>query len=292
MTPSISIVTVTHDSRNDIGRVLDSLVSSGAAGQHEIIVVDNASRDDTLRIVGERLPVARVIERRVNGGLSAGINEGVRASHGEFVLILNPDVRFDRDPAPALAAYLRAHPSVGVVAPRLLNEDGSVQLSCRAFPSHATAVFNRYSLLTRLAPGNPFSRRYLMSDFDHATTRDVDWVSGAALMFRRDVFNRLGGWDDEFFLFSEDVDFCRRVHDLGLRVVYLPQETVEHRIGISRSRSPRIIVERHRSVWRYYRKHMRRNIALDAAAYAAIAVRCLIFVGSAGIQTARRRLRA
>jgi GT2 family glycosyltransferase len=105
-----------------------------------------------------------------------------------------------------------------------------------------------------------------MQDFDHQTARDVDWVSGAALMSPRVAFERLGGWDAGFFLFNEDVDYCRRMHDAGLRVRYEPAATVYHRIGISARPSARTIIERHKSIWRYYRKHLRGNPLRDALA--------------------------
>ncbi|HYM27793.1 MAG TPA: glycosyltransferase, partial [Steroidobacteraceae bacterium] len=121
-----------------------------------------------------------------------------------------------------------------------------------------------------------------MSGFTHNDLRDVDWVSGAAMMFPRAVFERLEGWDEGFFLFNEDVDFCRRVHDAGLRVVYDPEVRVYHRIGISKSVAPRIIIERHRSMWRYYRKHLRGHPARDALTGAAIAARCGLLLAQGG----------
>jgi GT2 family glycosyltransferase len=202
------------------------------------------------------------------------VNDGAAASVGPLIATINPDCRLDQDLLAPIAARLGDEQDVGIVAPKLLNDDGSLQLSCRAFPGYATVLFNRYSLLTRFAPDNPYSRDYLMSDFDHASVRDVDWVSGAAMMFPRAVFDRVGGWDDGFFLFNEDVDFCRRVHDAGLRVVYDPRVHLYHRIGVSESRDRRAIVERHRSMWRYYRKHLRGNPLRDAATGAGIAARC------------------
>ena len=148
--------------------------------------------------------------------------------------MLNPDCTSKARCLAPLAAYLREHPDVGIVAPKLLDDDGTLQLSCRAFPGYETALFNRYSLLTRLLPGNERSRRYLMSDFDHMSERDVDWVSGAVLMLPRGVFDEVGGWDAGYFMFNEDVDLCRRVHDAGYRVVYHPAVAVYHTIGVSK----------------------------------------------------------
>jgi GT2 family glycosyltransferase len=173
-----------------------------------------------------------------------------------------------------LAAYLRGHPEAGVAAPQILNDDGSLQLSCRAFPGYSTAFFGRYSFLTRLWPGNPVSKRYLMTDFDHASEREVDWASGAAMMFTRAAFERVGGWDASFFLFSEDVDFCKRVHEADLRVMYVPSARVYHTIGISKHPTTRAVIERHRSMWRYYLKHLRRTWVQDVFTAPAIAIRC------------------
>ena len=271
---AVSAVIVTYNSRDEIAACLDSFARHTSRDVCEVVVVDNCSTDGTAGFVEASYPWVRLVRSRRNSGLSTGINAGVAASSGEFVAVINPDVRFERDVLSPLAAHLRAHGDVGVVAPKLLNDDGSLQLSCRAFPGYSTVLFNRYSLLTRLLPGNRRSRAYLMSDFDHASIRDVDWVSGAALMFPRRVFDELGGWDAGFFLFNEDVDFCRRVHDAGYRVVYDPEVFVYHSIGISEAASSRIVIERHRSIWRYYRKHLRRNAVVDAITAAGIAARC------------------
>jgi GT2 family glycosyltransferase len=270
----VSAVIVTYNSREVVGACIESLRRNTAGVSYEVIVVDNASRDGTADEIGRRFPDVRIIARRRNAGLPAGINEGVRASAGRHVMQLNPDCRLDGDALSILATYLDHHPDVGVVAPKLLDDDGTVQMSRRAFPGYSTAFFGRYSLLTRIFPGNRFSRRYLMSDVDDATTRDVDWVSGAALMFPRAVFDRLGGWDEQLFLFSEDVDFCKRAHEAGFRVVYHPQAVVYHTIGISRRPSVRAVVERHRSMWHYYRKHVRRSWLQDLYTAPAIALRC------------------
>lgn len=278
----VSAVIVTYNSRAHVPACLDSLRAH--CPDAEAVVVDNASSDGTAELIARDYPWVRLIARTTNAGLSAGVNEGVAASSGACVMALNPDVRFDRDVLSPLAAYLREHADVGVVAPKLLDDDGALQLSCRAFPGYSTALFSRYSVLTRLFPANAASTRYLMSDFDHASVRDVDWVSGAAMMFPRRVFDQLGGWDAGFFLFNEDVDFCRRVHDAGYRVIYEPDVAVYHRIGISKSAAPRVIVERHKSMWRYYRKHLRGNLVRDAATGAGIAARCGYVLALAGVR--------
>jgi GT2 family glycosyltransferase len=123
-----------------------------------------------------------------------------------------------------------------------------------------------------------------MTGFDHACERDVDWASGAAMMFTREAFERIGGWDSGFFLFGEDVDFCKRLRDAGMRVVYAPSACVYHTIGISERPTRRAVVERHRSMWRYYRKHLRRSFLQDIVTGPAIALRCLFALGRRVLQ--------
>jgi hypothetical protein len=174
-----------------------------------------------------------------------------------------------------MAQYLRDHPEVGILGPRLLDDDGSLQLSCRRFPTFSVVFFNRYSLLTRLFPRNPLSTRYLMTDFDHSGTAEVDWLSLACWMAPRRLFDEVGFLDEGYFLYNEDVDFCQRVHRAGRKVVYFPEVSVVHHIGGSTSSVPnRSVIERHRSMWRYYRKYMRRGLLLDGPVLAGIAFRC------------------
>lgn len=284
MSVDVTVVIVTYDSRAVVGRCLDSLARHASEQRYEVIVVDNASPDGTADFVESQYPWVRLVRRRTNGGLSAAINDGVATAVGAYIMQLNPDTHFDGDILAPLVRYLAEHGDVGIVAPKLLNDDGSLQLSCRAFPGYATALFNRYSILTKVLPGNRYSREYLMADFDHDGARDVDWLSGAALMFTRAVYERLGGWDAGFFMFNEDVDFCRRAHNAGARVVYNPDVAVYHSIGASQSTSSRLVIERHRSMWRYYRKHLRGNAARDAVTAAGIAARCASVLAANGVR--------
>ncbi|MDE3096360.1 MAG: glycosyltransferase family 2 protein [Chloroflexota bacterium] len=287
MSVEASAVIVTYNSAWCIGRCLASLREHTRGVEYEAIVVDNASSDATCDVVAREHPWARLVARPRNDGLSAAINDGVAVAAGAYIAVLNPDAHVDADVLAPLAAYLRAHADAGVVAPKLLDDDGTLQLSCRAFPGYSTALFNRYSALTRLFPGNRLSRAYLLSDFDHTSERDVDWVSGAALMLPRRVFDEVGGWDPGFFMFNEDVDLCRRVRDAGYRVVYDPSVAVYHTIGVSKSASARMVVERHKSMWRYYRKHLRGGPLRDAATGAGIVLRCGVLLAMGALR--RRR---
>jgi hypothetical protein len=275
-----SIVIVSYNGRDFLRRCLASFYHHTKGVDFEVIVVDNASTDGTPEMVVEEFPRATLVRRTENAGFARGVNQGMAVARGEAFLLLNPDTELDADILPPMLAYLRRHADIGVLAPKLLDPDGSLQLSCRAFPGFATALFNRYSLLTRLFGGNRFSRRYLMTGFDHTRTADVDWASAACWLIPRVAFEKVGPLDEGYFWSIEDVDYCQRVHRAGLRVVYFPEVAVRHHIGESAATLPgRTIRERHRGMWRYYRSYLRPQSAparalLDAAVWLGIQARC------------------
>ena len=275
----VSIVIVSYNGRDYLRHCLTSVYEHTRDVQYEAIVVDNASRDGTPDMVAAEFPQATLVRRTANAGFAAGVNEGVRQARGEAFLLLNPDSLLTANVLPAMLAYLRAHEDIGILAPKLMDADGTLQLSCRAFPSFSTALFNRYSLATRLFRNNPLSRRYLMTGFDHARIAGVDWVSGACWLLPRGAYEAIGPLDEGYFWSIEDVDYCQRAHRAGLRVVYFPEATLVHHIGRSAAALPgRSVVARHRGMWRYYRSYLRpRLLALrpfvDAAVWCGIRTR-------------------
>jgi N-acetylglucosaminyl-diphospho-decaprenol L-rhamnosyltransferase len=285
----ISIVIVSFNAREHLRRCLAS-VFQHQAGDYEVIVVDNASADASAAMVETEFPRARLIRNAVNRGFSCAANAGARAANGDVIAFLNPDCTVDADPFTAAAAYLRAHPDVGVLGLKVLDPSGAIQLSVRRFPGLSTAIFNRYSLLTRLLPRNPFSRRYLMSDWDHDRVSDVDWVSGACLLMAKAAVARIGLFDEAYFWGFEDVDLCQRAHRAGLRVVYFPGASVTHEIGASARTVPaRALIERHKGMWRYYRAYLSRLPPVDVAVFAGIWLRCGAMLASQAVRRALRR---
>jgi GT2 family glycosyltransferase len=207
------------------------------------------------------------------------VNRGIAETRGACVLVLNPDCVWHPGAIHALAAWMQAHERCGIAAPRILNTDGSLEYSARGYPDSLTFLFNRYSLLTRLWPGNRWSRRYLLLDWDHASPRSVDWVSGAAMLARRAAIDDVGPMDEAFFMFNEDVDWCRRMNQAGWTVDYVPAATVVHHIGSSKGgTSNRVILERHRGMIHYFRKHHRRPALVDGIAAFLIMARARMLV--------------
>jgi len=271
----LSIIIVSYNGRDYLRRCLRSLLEHTQGLEYEVLVVDNASRDGSADMVAAEFPSVRLVRHASNAGLSKALNEGIGLSSGRLVVLLNPDVELQDNAFLSMAGYLGERPDVGILGPRILDEDGSLQLSCRRFPTFSVVFFNRYSVLTRLLPRNRLSSRYLMTDFDHGRIAEVDWLSLACWMAPRRLFDEVGLLDEGYFLYNEDVDFCQRVHRAGRKVVYFPEASLLHHIGGSTSTLPnRSVVERHRSMWRYYRKYMRRGPLLDAPVLAGIAFRC------------------
>jgi N-acetylglucosaminyl-diphospho-decaprenol L-rhamnosyltransferase len=253
--PDCSVVIVNYHSEALLRRCLESLPAAAGAITLEVIVVDNSG---TARESGvlDVLPDVQLIDAGGNVGFARACNLGMAAARGRHLLLLNPDTVAHPGSVATLSRHLDASAEAGVVAARLLDPDGTLQYSCRRFPRPLSILFGRYAILTRLFPGNRVSSDYLYLDWDHSSARGVDWASGACLMTRQEVFASVGGLDEGYFLFVEDMDWCRRIRDAGHAVIYVPEAEVTHRIGASRGPVPAWVMwERHRSMLRYVRKH-------------------------------------
>lgn len=281
----LSVVVVTYRSREHVIAGLRSLEAGLRAPDDrtpltwECVVVDNDSHDGTPELVTRETPWARLVQTGANLGYAKAVNRGFAETTGEFVLVLNPDCEWREGGIRVMVAWLREHARCAIAAPRIVNSDGSLEYSARSYPSPFAFLFNRYSLLTKLWPGNPWTRRYLLSDWDHASPRSVDWVSGAAMLVRRAAVAAVGGMDEVFFMFNEDVDWCRRMNLAGWSVDYVPPAETVHHIGASRGEvSDHVILERHRGMIHYFRKHHPAPGPLDALAALVIMTRAHILV--------------
>lgn len=271
----LSLLIVTHNSRAHIGACLRSLGPARAGIRSEVLVVDNGSSDGTVDLVRAEFPDVRIAALDRNRGFAGGINAGLRETTGAYVLWINPDARFVGGRIQDVLDWMRAHPKAGIVGGKILDPSGELQRSARSFPSYGAVLGARHSLLTRVLPNNPFSRRFLRSDSSYDQIEPVDWVSGAFLAHTRDLSARLGGPDEGFFMYFEDVDFCYRAKREGFEVYFHPGMTMEHQVGGSSSQRPAaLLVERHRSLWRWYAKHFRRFWLKDAVVWTGIWIRC------------------
>lgn len=252
-TPRLSIVIVSYNTRDDLRRCLESLAAAPSSCAHEIVVVDNASRDGSAEMVARRWPSVRLLAQRTNTGFSAGNNAGIRASTGELILLLNSDTSVPPHALDALVAALDAHPEAAVAGPRLVDGSGRVELSFGAMIAPLAEVRQKcVTALHRRKVG--LVSRWI----ERATSRErfVDWVSGAALLvYRRDA-EAVGLLDERYFMYTEDVDFCAAIRARGRRILFTPAATITHLRGRARATDPiRVNDAYRRSHLAFYEKH-------------------------------------
>ncbi len=249
----LSIVIVSWNVRDLLRRCLASIFTARLPGL-EVIVVDNASGDGSTEMARGEFPAARLIANDRNVGFPAGNNQGFAAARGRFVMTLNPDTEVIGNTLAEMIAYLDAHPDVGALGPQVLNPDGSIQSSRRRFPTFTTALFES-TWLQGVAPRGVL-RRYYLDDVSPEVTQEVDWLTGACIAVRREALETVGGFDESFFMYSEELDWCRRIQSAGWGIVYLPDAKVIHHIGQS---SEQAVAARHiyfqTSKVRYFRKY-------------------------------------
>jgi len=239
----------------------------------EFIVVDNSPPEAERLLAGTSLRKVRVISNGENQGYGSACNAGAREASAPYVWFLNPDVRFVQGSARQMLDWLESHPSISLAGPRILNSDGSRQYSCRSFPDWRVAFAHRSSFLTRVFPANPLTSSYLRSNLNGAVTA-VDWASGCSLLVRKATFEAVGGFDEGYFLFFEDVDLAYRMKQMGAQCVSYPGITFTHGIGSSRAYLPdQGIRAKHLSAQRYFTKNVIRNRTLAGLCRAAISMR-------------------
>ena len=244
----VSAVVVNFNARDYL---LECVRSLRAEGVDDVVVVDNHSADGSRRAVEAADPLVRLVAAEDNLGYGRAANRGAALAAGERLLVCNSDVVLEPGAVTSLAALLDDEPRVGIVGPRIENSDGSLYPSPRTFPELGVAA--GHAFLGLVAPRNRFTRRYRMLDWDHVRSASVDWVSGACFLARRDTWDSLGGFDESYFMYVEDVDLCWRAERAGWAVAFEPAARVVHVQGVSTDLAPyRMIVEHHRSLLRFY----------------------------------------
>lgn len=281
--PELSVVIAAWNSGHDLAACLPSLALERNVS-YEVVVVDNGSSDGTAGFLASRHPEVLLVANATNLGHCRAVNQGLRAARGRYVLVLDADTVLHAGALGRLVEFMRQHTEAAIAAPRMANADGTLQETARSFPRAMNGLFGRQTLLTRLVPGNPFSRSYLRRQSLEA--RDpfpVDWVSAACMIFPRDLVDRLGFWDEGFEGYWVDADWCRRAGTAGGLVYCVPSALVTHheqnRSG--KRKSAARIVSFHRGAHRFYRKHYTWGV-LDPrslAAAAALGARALALMG-------------
>lgn len=233
----LSIIILNYKMRGLIKNCLKAILESEINVEYEIIVVDNNSGDGIEEFLKERFPQAclpelqrrqvKFIQTGKNLGMGGGNNAGIRAAEGKYVLILNPDIFVFQNSLQKMLDYAKTHDELGALAPRLLNPDRSVQETCYRWHKIYTPIFRR-TFLGCTSFGKKELKRFLMSDWDHASTREVDWIQGSCLLIPKKVLNEVGLFDERFFMYFEDTDLCRRIQNAGYKNIYLADAEVIH----------------------------------------------------------------
>jgi GT2 family glycosyltransferase len=273
----LSLIILNHNSGSLLTECLDSLFRDALSFNHEVIIPDNASTDDSLETAiakwGTRL---KVIRNEVNKGFTWGNNVGIRASHGEYVCLLNPDTIIHPGTFETLLNFMDNHPQAGFSGPKVLNSDGTLQLSCRRMIPSPFDAIARALLLSKMFPKSRLFARYNVTYLDEDATQRVDASTGCCMMARRSMLDQIGLLDEDYFLYCEDVDWFQRAKSVGWEVWYVPSATIDHHHAYSaRFRKYSAVRNFHQSMIRFYRKHYsaRYPSAFNALIYAAVYAR-------------------
>ncbi len=252
----LDIIIVNYKSEDCLFLCLKSVYDSIDGMNFGVLIYDN-SPDDKMGKISKAFPQVKIIRNDANIGFAAAVNKGLKKSNAPYVMLLNPDTVVEKGTLNTLCSYLDNEPRVGVVGPKILNSDGSIQGSARSFPTPMTGLFGRTSFFSRIFPNNKFTRKNILVGNDNLKNPlRVDWVSGACMVVRRSAFNKVGLLDEQFFMYWEDADWCRRMSQNGWLVKYLPNAMVLHLVGKSSRKHPiRSNLEFHKSAYRLFEKY-------------------------------------
>ncbi|MFH1336028.1 MAG: glycosyltransferase family 2 protein [Candidatus Zixiibacteriota bacterium] len=252
---NITIIIVTWNSEGVIRNCMDSIIQNTGERQPEIILVDNNSSDQTVKIVAEHYPRVNLIRNKDNLGYAEANNQGIEKSRGEYLLLLNPDTEVRENSLISMIQFMEENPRTGALGPQLLNPDGTVQPSCREFPTYATLLWE-FSGLSRLFPKSKIFGHWRMGYFNFDRIREVDQPMGSCLLLRRRTLEEVGVFDRSFPMFFNDVDLCYRIKKTEWKIYFFPDAQILHHKGAStRQVKRRMIWRSHLAFYRFFRKH-------------------------------------
>ena len=230
MEKSVSTVTVNYNHKHFPKLCVEAVEASQADFLIQIIFVDNASSDPiSVNFLKQAATESRInlVESKMNVGFAGGNNLGAKVATGKYILILNPDTAVTKDAIAKMVDYMETHPEVGVLGPKLVYSDGQIQESCRRDMNFLDLIVKR-TFLKSLPYFKEREAKFLMKDFNHNQTQEVDLLTGACMMLPRQFYEEIGGFVDRYFLFMEDFDLCKETRQHGKKVVYYPEAIVDH----------------------------------------------------------------
>ncbi len=262
---NLSIIIVNFNAKEYIKNCLDSLFADLTSLTYEVIVVDNNSNDGSVEMLKKRYPYVKLIANTANLGFAAANNQGVHASRGRYLLLLNPDTKVLPKSIDILFKFMQTHTNIGIAAPMLLNNDLSLQRSCRDFPG-LWYDFKKAFGISKYLPSHPLFGRIHIDRWDHDKTQMVNQPMGACLLVRRKALQGDDIFDTRFYMYYEEVDLCYRLRKNNWLVYFIPDAKVIHYVGRSYSQNmPRMIFYMYWSKFLFYRKHY--NLLKQSALY-------------------------
>jgi len=257
--PKISIIVVNFNAEKLLKECLESLYRETRDTSFDVWVVDNNSRDESVRMVRENFPQVKLIENNDNLGFSKANNQAIAKSASDYILLLNPDTVVRDRAIDKMVAFMDTHPDVGISGCRVLNKDGSLQPACRRSVPTPKVAFYHLSGLSKLFPNSMIMAKYNLTYLDPDQSHEVDAVSGAFLLIRRAVVDQIGLLDEVFFIYGEDVDWCVRAKNAGWKVMYHSEAEILHYKGGCSANSRRTAYEFYRAMYLFHRKHFAKN---------------------------------
>ena len=253
----VSVCIVTLNASKYLHHCLTLLEKSQGTEVEQIIVVDNRSNDNTVKMIHEKHSSVTLIQNNRNEGYTIPMNRAMKEADGEYLLILNPDAFVKPKAVAALANFLDLHPEVGIAGPKVLNVDGTFQKSCRRGVARPWNVISYFTGLAARFPDNSKYTGYHLSHLDENILNEVDGVSGSCMMIRRNLIDKIDCFDERFFAYQEDSDYCFRAKAAGWKIYYVPEAEVIHDAGRGGSAAYkyRSLFEWHRSYYLLYKKH-------------------------------------
>lgn len=262
----LSIVIVNYNTRALTLACLRSILTR-SAGAYEVLVVDNHSSDGSVEAILSAFPEVVILENDRNEGYAKAVNMGLREASGDFLLVLNSDTELQSDTLEKSLQFMREHRDAGIMGCKLLNADGSLQPSCRSFPS-VWNIFSESFFLYLLFKRSRLFGGYYMSYFDHESIREVDVVMGAFMLIRKTVFETIGLFDETYFMYAEETDFCYRARRGGFKTFFFPGASIVHLGGGSTHENQEFYARLHASLILFLCKHH-----TGARLYAAIGLK-------------------
>jgi len=255
---TLTIGIINYNTKEDLELCLQSIFRNPPHFKYSIIVVDNDSKDSSKKFLQSlNHKNIKKVYNSENKGFGSACNQIAELADATYILFLNPDVIITKSSIDRLISFIKENKEIALVTGKLLNPDGTLQLSCRKFPTILYVLFGRESIFRKLFPNNPLSRKYMLYDLDYNKVQYPDWVRGAVILVRSDSFKEIGGFDEKFFLYLEDTDLCLRFRKIGYNIAYNPEAIFYHKLGSSTNKKEFQSKLMHNiSMYYYIKKHM------------------------------------